>query len=153
MKPLSSSMIPHDHMFRRLLASCMVAWLIVGLLPGAARGYIGRPSIEELVDRADLIVTGRVNSLRMTSFGLCRRISLAIVGTLTPLLMLMAWRWPGPRRQNPCIHHQANTALPPHAHRRRTRPALSTTDNVTSSATGGRSGGRGETEAPSHDSL
>lgn len=91
MKPLCSFMISHSRSFRRLLGSCVVAWLIVGLLPGAASGRIRRPSVEELVESADLIITGQVDSVRMTSCGLVRRISLAVMAVLAPLLTVVAW--------------------------------------------------------------
>ncbi|MFO7903810.1 MAG: hypothetical protein ACQESR_05770 [Planctomycetota bacterium] len=102
MKPLGFSIISDGHLFRRPFVSCMVTWLVIGLpsntasddvrRPSIKKLEIGRCSIEELVDNADLIIIGRVDSIRMTFYGLCRQIGLTSIAVLAPLLTFMAWR-------------------------------------------------------------
>lgn len=85
-------MISHGHLLRKVCLSCVTASLVAALLASSASAYIGGPSIEELVDSADLIVTRQVSSVRMTSSALVRQISLTIMVALGPVLTFMAWR-------------------------------------------------------------
>lgn len=78
---------------RQVFCLAVSAWLILAFLEGVADARISTPGIDELVEGADLIVIGKVQSVRATPSASWRQIGLlTLLIASAAILIVLLWR-------------------------------------------------------------